>query len=140
MVNNKTTNLINMQDYINMSTQNSLQLDNCSLFFKEKNYVLMTENIFRNKYRDLIMDNLIEVKLSDEEYNKFKYRPKRLSYEIYKTNDLWHLILWINNTYSITKFDFEIVKLFDPAKIYILNNIFEKEKNILIQNHKIKNS
>lgn len=51
------------------------------------------------------------VKLSDEEFSKYKYRPKLLCYDVYGNTELDFVIMAINNIADVTEFDFNALRM-----------------------------
>ena len=64
-------------------------------------------NEIRNEY-------CASVELTDEQLTKYKYRPKLLCYDIYGVQELYYLILIINDMCSVK--DFTKKKLIMPTK------------------------
>lgn len=58
-------------------------------------------------YREEIEQYIQEASLTSEEIVKYKYNPKRLAYDYYKTPNLYHIILFINEASSIKEFTLE---------------------------------
>ena len=77
-------------------------------------------------------DYAITVVLTDEEYLRYKYKPRVLSKDLYGTYDLHYLLLKLNNITSVIYFDFTELKVFRPEIISILNEIqiIEEENRI----------
>lgn len=46
----------------------------------------------------------VHCKLSPEEKNKYKFKPRLLSYDIYKTTELYYIILAINDMWTDKQF------------------------------------
>ena len=64
------------------------------------------------KYMPELKDSKVKITLNNEEYEKYKYNPKLLSYDIYGTTELWFLILEANELYSATQFSNKTIYLF----------------------------
>ena len=58
--------------------------------------------------------------LTESEYKKYRFNPKRLSYDLYGTTELWSLLLDINDVASAVEFDLRTVYLLPT---YIVNRI-----------------
>lgn len=66
-------------------------------------------------YIDEIIDNYcVDITLTDDELFKYKYRPKLLCYDVYGTEELYYLILIINDICSVKDFTKNKLKL--PTK------------------------
>ena len=64
------------------------------LSFLENNYVV--KNIL-DDYMFELKRSAVDVKLSDEEYTKYRFRPKLLSYDVYDSIEFFYVILKLNN-------------------------------------------
>jgi len=67
-----------------------------------------------NRLSDMTLSELFDqyasyntIELSDAECRIYKLNPKKLSYKIYDTTEIWFLILLANNIKSVTEFDLE---------------------------------
>lgn len=85
-----------------------------------------------NKYRDFLSKIIIEVDFDDRTTAYYKYKPKRLSEDLYGTTELWSDLLILNNYISITEFIPTRVKAYDPTllkeylnEILILENLID---------------
>lgn len=82
-----------------------------------------------SKYRHILsgVPNLIvKVKFDDKRTRMYKYNPKRLSYDIYSTTELWFELLRLNHCSSATEFNLKnnIVNVYNSAILKdILNEI-----------------
>lgn len=56
------------------------------------------------------------------------YQPKMLSLQLYGTTELWLSILRLNNMKNITEFHYPIIKVYDPAALNELMQIFFKRE------------
>jgi hypothetical protein len=83
------------------------------------------------KYRDFLETIAYTFELSELDQIKYRYKPKLLSYDLYKTPELWAAILEINNMKSIIEFKPTEIKVFDPSRISdMLNEILILEGKI----------
>lgn len=64
------------------------------------------------KYMPELKEMKVKVSLSNEEYSRYKFNPKLLSFDIYGTTELWFLILEANELHTISQFDFKTIYLF----------------------------
>ena len=82
-----------------------------------------------NKYRHFLQEIVtVKFKMSDEEFRKYKYAPKRLSFDLYGTTEYWSALLELNNCLSISDFNKQWVKAYDPKRLpSYVNEILIKE-------------
>ena len=105
-----------IEDYI--TQYNSEEIVSSAFFLKQllsiENGGKMIVNFTNlvNKYMPEIRGLKLKVTLSNDEYAKYKFNPKLLSYDIYGTTELWFLILEANELHSVTQFDSKTIYLF----------------------------
>ena len=99
----------------------------------DENFIILMNPIF-DKYYQLMKDYIEEVELTLEEYNKYKYKPKLLSLDLYGTTELYILLMKLNNMTSVIEFDKEKIKVFTKNIIEVLNEIMVQENNNYIEN------
>jgi hypothetical protein len=134
ITNNDTSTSYLMTDFISLGKNNSLNLDMTNLIATCNGLTMPISNIFRVKYRDLIITNSFIVNFDDTTYQQYRFKPKSLSYDLYGTTELWHLLIWLNNLTSVAQFDLQSPVIFDPSQIAILNSIIEIEATNLTSN------
>lgn len=137
MISYNTTNESMVTKEIKYGKLNSLNLDNLNYRVNYLNEIIIPINdILRQKYRGIILQNCVRVELTDELLEAYKYQPKKMSLDLYGNIDLWHLILWVNNMTSVTQFNRKNLILFRRDRISLINKIIEREKVSLENNHK----
>lgn len=75
------------------------------------------------KYYDILLDHAVTVVLTEEEYLKYRFKPKLLSKDLYGTYDLHFMLLRLNHIYTIAQFDFQELKVFKNNIVQLLNEI-----------------
>ena len=71
----------------------------------------------------------IHCKLSDEEKNKYRYKPRLLSYDIYKTTELYYIILAINDMWTEKQFTLDSGYVNMLSKNYMSDLLSEIQRN-----------
>ena len=61
--------------------------------------------------------------MTDTEFERWKYNPKRMCKEMYGTPELWTEILFINHMVGITEFKKQTVKLYTLGIIDAINEL-----------------
>jgi hypothetical protein len=69
-----------------------------------------------NKYKDFLSNIVIETELNDELQNKYRYKPKMVSMDLYGTCEFWNDILILNDCFSTYEFKPEKLKAYDPTR------------------------
>lgn len=92
-------------------------------------YINNGKDIIKIPYKSIIREYLpffesivVELPLTPAEVVDYRYKPKKLSYDLYGTTELWSSLLELNNIYSVIEFDLEKVKVFDPKELPKLLN------------------
>lgn len=96
-------------------------------------YVVNISNLFE-KYYEILLDNTVIVVLTDEEYLKYRFKPKVLSYDLYGTKELHYMLLRLNYVYSVINFDFKELRVFNTNILNLLNEIMILENENYIEN------
>lgn len=124
-----------LQDYI--TEFNSESIISSEFFLKqvfatnEKKMIVNFSNLIV-KYMPEIKALKVKISLSAEEYQKYRFNPKRLSYDLYGTTELWFIILEANELYSALEFDNQTIVLYKT-------NVFDKLGRILNLENEFKN-
>ena len=91
------------------------------------------KNVFNDYLSDIMNTALIKtVQLSDDEFNKYKYRPKILAYDIYGTTDLDFVILAINRISTPKDFTYKKINMIGKKHLNeLLKSIYNAEKGLI---------
>ena len=85
-----------------------------------------------NDYYDELKDAAVVINLSDEEYFKYRFRPKLLAYDLYNNTELGFIILILNELMSVKEFDLRQIKLISRSGLAaILTNIKSAESSFI---------
>ena len=74
------------------------------------------------------------VTMTNEEYAKYKYNPKLLSFDIYGTTELWFLILEANELHASIQFDLKTIRLFNTSVVDKMVRILNLEREFINYN------
>jgi hypothetical protein len=78
----------------------------------------------------------IRIAFTEEDYMKYKYRPKELSKKLYGTEELATVILKLNNISHEADFINKKVYALDPANAtLVLNKIISINEDVIAKNH-----
>ena len=123
-----------LSDFIRYGHTSSYSIQAISLFYKDGDIIYLDQPV-NQKYDRLVMAMAQVVELTDEELNKYKYSPELLSYDLYGTPNLSHLILYINRCPAYS-FNRKNIKLIKPNYIEtVLQKIIQHEQNNITKNH-----
>lgn len=95
-----------MEQFISLGRKVSLTYDRYS--FKEllSNGTEISILNVVNDYMREIKENSLLVRFSENEYRKYRFKPKILSYDVYGTQDLYYVVLLVNGIIDEKEFDF----------------------------------
>lgn len=123
-----------IEDFINSSNSSDINYETTSLIQRINGYTMISYNIF-NDYIDELNDLAVYVTLTNEEYNKYLYRPKILAYDLYGSTELYFLILMLNNICNVKEFNFKRLKLLKVDDLQkFISAVYNSEKDTLSLN------
>lgn len=91
-----------------------------------------------DRYRNELSQYKTKLKLTSEEYRKYQYNPKVLSYDIYGTTEFWFLILHANELTSVAQFDMEQPYVYTGVIASIITSALNLEKDYIDYNEELK--
>ena len=99
-----------IKELINSGKQSTLNTDELSLKTVVTNsldekFIVNISCVFE-KYYELLTDHAVTVTLTNDEYTRYRFKPRMLSKDLYGTYDLHYLLLKLNNITSVIYFDF----------------------------------
>ena len=73
--------------------------------------------------------------MTDSEFNKYRFKPKRLAYDLYGSTELYFAILFTNGICNIKEFNRKNIKLIKKSDmILLLEAIYNAERNYISTN------
>lgn len=101
---------------------------------KEKKKIIINYTSLIDKYQDFMSKIIIDYEMTDEEFIKYKFQPKRFCMDMYGTTELWSTLLRINNMVSAIQFTNKKIKAFTQDIFDVLNEILILEDDRLKRN------
>ena len=99
------------------------------------NPILYAEHNVIYDYEEEFKKLAEQVVMTDSEYQKYKFRPKLLAYDLYGSTELFFSILFLNGMYNIKDFTRKSLKLIRKEyMIQLLEAIYNAEKNYIATN------
>lgn len=123
-----------LDDFISMKISDNMTYYNFSILEKINNVQHLDTNLVE-VYLDELKKNIVNIKLSETEYSRYKYNPDLLAYDLYGSVQLDFVILLLNDMYDpkeFTKRSINLVYASDLSKF--LNIIYTKENRYISQN------
>lgn len=88
-------------------------------------------NVMSDYIQDL-KDMSTVVTLSEQEYLRYRFRPKLLADFLYGNGELYYIILWLNDIWSVKDFNFREVRLISKSQMsQALSSINGSEKSFI---------
>jgi hypothetical protein len=73
-----------------------------------------------------------EVTLSETEYYTYRFKPKLLAHYLYGNGELYFIILWLNDMWSVKDFNLRTIKLIKNSELaQALSSINASEKSFI---------
>ena len=117
-----------LDQFIACQSDTAFCYNNLSFIDQIDNIKYSTYNVVSDYIDEMRDKYTTEIELTDEELTKYKYRPKLLCYDIYGAQELYYIILIINDICSIKEFTKKKIKL--PTR----DNMVELTKAIMNSN------
>ena len=99
-----------LEQFINMKNTDGITYNNFSIYGKIDGQKILESNILDEYIDDLVSLSKI-VKLSSDEYIKYKYAPDLLAYDVYGSVQLDFVILAVNDMIDPKDFNLKRLKL-----------------------------
>lgn len=110
----KPYNTYTLEQFIACQSDTSVCYNNLSFIDKIGNIEYNTYNVISDYIDEIIKDYCVIVNLTDDQAFKYKYRPKLLCFDVYGNQELYPIILLINDICSVKEFTKS--KLYLPTK------------------------
>lgn len=122
-----------LDDLLRYGKTSSYSIDTLSLCELSDNVVYFDKFAYQ-KYEKILLGLSTNIELTDDQLRKYKYNPYALSYDLYGTTNLYHLILFLNNC-SEFEFRHKRIKLLAAKYVKsVLQPILDHEQNHLKEN------
>lgn len=126
-----------VEEFINAGISDEMTYNNFSILFKssqQDNIILSANNIIYD-YMDEIKPYIVNVSLSEEEYIKYRYKPKLFAYDIYGSTELFFVVMAVNGIYDIKDFNRRNIKALYKKQLFeLLNQIYNAESGYIQKN------
>lgn len=123
-----------IDDFIAMRYSDEITYRNFSILEKVNGIELLDHNLIEDYLEELI-SLCKEVPLTFEQYNKYKYAPDLLAYDVYGSTQLDFVILFANGMIDPKEFNLKKIKLpYASVLKQFLSAIYNAESNYIDQN------
>lgn len=128
-----------LERFVELGTQDDLTYYNFSIL-RSTNNITYTDQCILDYYINDMKSSCKKVtEISNEEINKYKYRPDLLAYDVYGSTQLDFIILICNGIIDPKEFDFKKKYLMLPTKEYLnwlMSEIYSSESDWIDINRK----
>ena len=129
-----STTTSTLESFINYKNlDNNVYYKDLSIFEKsiDGKSVLLSYNIL-NDYCKEIFGFIIPITLTDEEFQKYQYQPKKLAYDLYGSTEYYYMILFINSMTNIKEFNRRRINLMRAKDMSnVLSAIYSSESEYI---------
>ena len=126
-----------VEEFINAGISDEMTYNNFSILFRssqQDNIILSANNIIYD-YMDEIKPYIVNVSLSEEEYIKYRYKPKLFAYDIYGSTELFFVVMAVNGIYDIKDFNRRNIKALYKKQLFeLLNQMYNAESGYIQKN------
>lgn len=124
----KPENTYTVEQFISAGKLTSVSYDKFSYRDRVSNGTQVAVLNIIDDYFDEIKDQEVNVRLSKEEYRKYRFKPKLLCYDIYGNGELYWIILRLNGMIDVKEFDTTTLKMLPvEAMSTLLTQIYNAE-------------
>lgn len=129
----KTNTSFTLDQFADSKSSNSISYYSMSLLEKDpdNNIEYDVFNVVSD-YMNELKSMAKEVTLSDNEYYTYRFKPKLLAHYLYGNGELYFIILWLNDMWSVKDFNLRKVKLIKNSELAeALSKINASEKSFI---------
>jgi hypothetical protein len=134
MIQKDNTRTKSISEFIEIGLHNAIQFQNSSYFTIVNGEIMEDYNIYRDRYYQNIMKYVALYTMSDIEFKKYCYQPKRLSATLYNTVDYWYILLFINKMSTRMQFKKKQINILSYEGINYIKTLTKKEEQEITAN------
>lgn len=137
---NKVEETYTVEDFIDLGKSlDDMQYSKFAILSKAvsevANPIIFAEHNVIYDYEEEFKALSLSVEMTEQEFNKYKLKPKLLAYDIYGSTELYFTILFINGIYDLKDFNRKNIKLIKKTDmLQLLEAIYNAEKNYINNN------
>lgn len=133
MMSTKSNNSFTLDQFADSKSSNDVSYYSMSLLEKDpqNNIEYDVFNVVSD-YMNELKAKAKEVTLSETEYYTYRFKPKLLAHYLYGNTELYFIILWLNDMWSVKDFDLKTIKLIKNTELAeALSSINASEKTFI---------
>jgi len=121
-----------LEEFIEAGHKNTLSFSDFS--FKDRlsnGTVISTLNVI-DDYMDELLNLSSVVRLTQEQYNKYRFKPKLLCHDVYGNPELYYIILRLNGLADMKEFDYMQFRMLKVDYMNrFLSSVYNAEKSYI---------
>ncbi len=129
------TEISSIQEFISMKPVNNSDFHAYSYYMKSSpkgTLEIPFRNLITTDYLNDFKREAYKITLTDEEFRKYKYKPKLLAHDIYGNSEFHYIILAINGLYSIKDFNKRTIYLIPKNELLnLLSYVYASNKKYI---------
>ena len=128
-----------LDSFIEMKVADDMTYYNFSILEINGNIQHLDRNVIED-YIPELEDLSVKIKLTDDQFRKYKYAPDLLAYDLYGSVQLDFIILLVNDMVDPKEFDRKTIKLpYASTLSKFLNSVYNGEYNYIAMNRSENN-
>lgn len=128
------TDVSTLEDFIASASSDKISYSSLSILAKANSLYYPAHNIIYD-YLDNIESKAVVIDMTDIQYERYKFRPDLLAYDIYKNTELEFIILALNKIQSPKEFTRKKIKMLASEQMLdLINTIYNSEKASIDKN------
>lgn len=129
----KTNTSFTLDQFVDSKSSNDISYYSMSLLEKDPN-TNIEYDVFNvvSDYMNELKKMSHSVTLSETEYYTYRFKPKLLAKYLYGNTELYFIILWLNDMWSVKDFNLRTIKLIKNTELSeVLSKINASEKSFI---------
>lgn len=127
-----------VEDFIDMGDTDDITYANFSILVKcigENSIVQYAQDNIIYDYLPELNERTVTLTMTDNEFIKYRYKPKLLAYDLYGSTEVYFVIMALNGMCNIKDFNKKKLKLlYKSDLIELLNEIYSAESSYIMYN------
>lgn len=127
-----------VEDFIDMGDTDDITYANFSILVKcigENSIVQYAQDNIIYDYLPELNERTVTLTMTDNEFIKYRYKPKLLAYDLYGSTEVYFVIMALNGMCNIKDFNKKKLKLLYKSDLLeLLNEIYSAESDYILYN------
>ena len=127
-----------IEEFIDMKETDDITYSQFSILVKcigENSVVQYAQDNIIYDYLNELNESAVEYEMTDDEFVKYRYKPKLLAYDLYGSTEMYFVIMALNGMCNIKDFNKRKLKLLYRSRLLeLLNEIYSAESEYIKYN------